>query len=391
MNSEQILSNGKRMRHYDVHSLYGWAHSKPTFDTLRNVTGKRGIVVTRSTFPSSGKWVGHWLGDNFSGWDQLYKSIIGMMEFSLFGISYTGADICGFFNDAEYEMCLRWMHLGAFYPYARNHNGKGFRRQDPVAWGEDFANSSRDVLNIRYTLLPYLYTLMFEANTRGSTVIRPLLHEFVEDRSTWRIHKQFLWGPALMITPALDKGVEYVDGYIPQARWYDYHTRKDIGVRGQTLSMYTPVTHINLHVRGGYILPWQKPENTTYYSRKNPVGLIVAMSDNGTAEGSLFWDDGEGIDNIEKKLYLHTSFTANSTELSSQVLFNGLAPADKPVLGVLKIWGAGSTNITAATLSWAGGENQLTPQHDLETQELILDTTALAVDMTQPFRVTWRT
>ncbi|XP_054598752.1 sucrase-isomaltase, intestinal isoform X2 [Nothobranchius furzeri] len=295
MNSEQILSNGKKVRHYDVHNLYGWSHAKPTHDALLDVTGKRGIVVTRSTFPSSGKYAGHWLGDNFSSWEQLSKSIIGMMEFSLFGISYTGADICGFFNEAEYEMCLRWMQLGAFYPYSRNHNGKGSPRQDPVAWDDAFASASRDVLNIRYTLLPYLYTLMFEAHTKGSTVIRPLLHEFVNDKTTWDIYKQFLWGPALLITPALDKGVTEVEGYVPNARWYDYHTAKDVGVRGKMMKMQTPLNHINLHVRGGYILPWQKPENTTYYSRKNPLGLLVALSDTGTAQGSFFWDDGEGI------------------------------------------------------------------------------------------------
>uniref|UniRef100_I3JDQ1 alpha-glucosidase n=1 Tax=Oreochromis niloticus TaxID=8128 RepID=I3JDQ1_ORENI len=295
MNSEQILSDGTRVRHYDVHSLYGWSHSKPTYDALLDVTGKRGIVVTRSTYPSSGKWVGHWLGDNYSGWDQLYKSIIGMMEFSLFGISYTGADICGFFNPAEYEMCLRWSHLGAFYPYSRNHNGKGNPRQDPVAWDAEFASATRDVLNIRYTLLPYLYTLMFEAHTKGSTVIRPLLHEFVDDKTTWEIYRQFLWGPALLISPALDPGVTTVRGYIPKGRWYDFHTAKDVGVSGAMFDMPTPLNHINLHVRGGYILPWQKPENTTYYSRKNPLGLIVALNDTGTAKGSFFWDDGEGI------------------------------------------------------------------------------------------------
>nr|XP_029503657.1 maltase-glucoamylase, intestinal-like [Oncorhynchus nerka] len=124
MNSQQHLSDGTPVKHYDVHNLYGWSHTKPTYDALLSVTGKRGIVVTRSTYPSSGKWAGHWLGDNNSSWDQLYKSIIGMMEFSLFGFSYTGADICGFFNPAEFEMCLRWTQLGAFYPYSRNHNGK---------------------------------------------------------------------------------------------------------------------------------------------------------------------------------------------------------------------------------------------------------------------------
>ncbi|TRY94146.1 hypothetical protein DNTS_001829, partial [Danionella cerebrum] len=147
MNSEQILADGTRVKHYDVHNLYGWSHTKPTLDALQSITGKRGVVITRSTYPSSGRWAGHWLGDNFSAWDQLYKSIIGgkilhnearhkcataidsfcslspgMMEFSIFGIPYTGADICGFFDAAQEQMCLRWMQLGAFYPFSRNHN-----------------------------------------------------------------------------------------------------------------------------------------------------------------------------------------------------------------------------------------------------------------------------
>ncbi|XP_070761323.1 sucrase-isomaltase, intestinal [Enoplosus armatus] len=392
MNSEQILSDGKKVRHYDVHNLYGWSHTKPTYDALLNVTGKRGIVVTRSTYPSSGKWAGHWLGDNFASWDQLFKSIIGMMEFSLFGIPYTGADICGFFNAAEYEMCLRWMQLGAFYPYSRNHNGKGNKRQDPVAWNSTFSAASRDVLNIRYTLLPYLYTLMFEAHTKGSTVVRPLLHEFVKDKTTWDIYKQFLWGPALLITPALDQGARHVDGYVPNARWYDFHTAKEVEARGQMVSMPTPLDHINLHIRGGYILPWQKPEINTYYCRRNPLGLIVALSDNGAAQGSLFWDDGEGIDTVEKDQYLLTSFAAESNTLSSTVNHNGLPHADRIILGVVKVWGAGSTQITNVILTDSTGTaHALTPQHNLDTQELIIDATPNSVRVDQPFTITWTT
>ncbi|XP_032365998.1 maltase-glucoamylase, intestinal [Etheostoma spectabile] len=390
MNSEQELTDGKKVRHYDVHNLYGWSHAKPTYDALLNVTGKRGIVVTRSTYPSSGKWAGHWLGDNNASWDQLYKSIIGMMEFSLFGISYTGADICGFFNAAEYEMCLRWMQLGSFYPYSRNHNGKGNKRQDPVAWNSTFAEASRDVLNIRYTLLPYLYTLMFEAHTKGSTVVRPLLHEFVNDKTTWDIYKQFLWGPALLITPALDQGARSVDGYVPNARWYDFHTAKDVGVRGKMLSMPTPLDHINLHIRGGYILPWQKPQNTTYYSRRNPLGLIVALSDSQTAQGLFFWDDGEGIDTVERQQYLLTSFTAEKNNLSSEVLHNGLNPADQLTLGVVKVWGAGSVQIVQVTLTdETGGVHLLTSQHNLITQELIIDATPRSVRVDKRWTITW--
>ncbi|XP_073343836.1 sucrase-isomaltase, intestinal [Pagrus major] len=392
MNSEQILPNGKRVKHYDVHNLYGWSHTKPTYDALLNVTGKRGIVVTRSTYPSSGKWAGHWLGDNFAAWNQLEKSIIGMMEFSLFGIPYTGADICGFFNPSEYELCLRWMQLGAFYPYSRNHNGKGNPRQDPVAWNRRFAEASRDVLNIRYTLLPYLYTLMYEAHAKGSTVVRPLLHEFVDDERTYDIQKQFLWGPAFLITPALAEGVTRVVGYVPDARWYDYYTAKDIGFRSEWVNMHTPLDHINLHIRGGYIIPCQKPERNTFYSRKNPLGLIVALSDSGTAQGSFFWDDGDGIDTVERGEYLLTSFSAQSKTLSSKVTHNGLAAADRLILGVVKVWGTGNIKITQATLTDAtGNAHILIPQYNLDTQELIIDATPKSVRADQDFTLTWRT
>ncbi|KAJ8410764.1 hypothetical protein AAFF_G00187210 [Aldrovandia affinis] len=385
MNSQQFLPDGTPVKHYDVHSLYGWSQAKPTYDALLKVTGERGIVVTRSTYPSSGKWSGHWLGDNSANWDHLYKSIIGMMEFSLFGISYTGADICGFFNKAEREMCLRWTQLGAFYPYSRNHNGLGNPRQDPVAWDPDFANASRDVLNIRYTLLPYLYTLMFQAHSDGSTVVRPLLHEFVSDRITWDIHKQFLWGPALLISPALDLGATEVNGYLPRDRWYNYHTAEVMVQQGEWVTMPTPLDHINLHVRGGHILPCQEPDKSTHYSRKNPLWLIVALSDNNDAHGSFFWDDGQGIG-----MFL---LLASKNSLVSHVPHNGLAPADQLHLGRVKVWGAGITKVNQVTVQIGSGEavQISTFDHNLQTQELTVDLPTLFVPVDQPFTITWKT
>uniref|UniRef100_A0A8C2U2X7 alpha-glucosidase n=1 Tax=Coturnix japonica TaxID=93934 RepID=A0A8C2U2X7_COTJA len=295
MEGQQYLPDGTPVRHYDIHSLYGWAQTRPTLEALQSVTRERGIVITRSTYPSSGRWAGHWLGDNAAAWDQLSKSIIGMMEFSLFGISYTGADICGFFNDSEYELCLRWMQLGSFYPYSRNHNEKGTRRQDPASWNSTFVNITRHVMNIRYTLLPYLYTLLHEAHVHGSTVVRPVLHEFTQERTTWDIFEQFLWGPALLISPVMTPGAVTVNAYIPNARWYDYHTDEVINARGEYRILPAPLEHINLHIRGGYILAWQEPANTTYFSRRNPMGLTAALNDSLLAEGQLYWDDGVRI------------------------------------------------------------------------------------------------
>ena len=107
-----------------------------------------------------------------------------MLQFNTFGIPYVGADICGFNEEAEEEMCQRWQELGAFYPFSRNHNVQGAKDQDPGVWGPAVAESTRKALLVRYTMLPYLYTLFYLHTTSGSTVARALWHEFPQDEVT---------------------------------------------------------------------------------------------------------------------------------------------------------------------------------------------------------------
>ena len=102
---------------------------------------------------------------------------VGLLEFNMFGIPYVGADICGFNQNTTEQLCQRWMELGAFYPFSRNHNSENLRDQDPAVWSAPVIDSSRNALNIRYKLLPYLYTLFYHSRTTGSTVVRPLYHE----------------------------------------------------------------------------------------------------------------------------------------------------------------------------------------------------------------------
>uniref|UniRef100_A0A8C0ZX56 Sucrase-isomaltase, intestinal n=1 Tax=Castor canadensis TaxID=51338 RepID=A0A8C0ZX56_CASCN len=352
MESEQILPDGSLVQHYDVHSLYGWSQTRVTYKAMQEVTGQRGIIITRSTFPSSGRWGGHWLGDNTAAWDQLGKSIIGMMEFSLFGISYTGADICGFFGNAEYEMCARWMQLGAFYPFSRNHNNIGTRRQDPVAWNSTFEMYSRKALQTRYTLLPYFYTLMHKAHAEGSTVVRPLFHEFTDDNTTWDIDRQFMLGPAILISPVLESNTFEISAYFPRGWWYDCSTSGQKST-GMWKTLKAPLDHINLHIRGGHILPWQQPAINTYFSRQNFMGLTVALDDNGKAEGQMFWDDGQSIDTYENENYFLANFIAAQNILQIQVIHNKYLSHSNPLkVGYIRIWGMNSSYVTQVCFTY---------------------------------------
>ncbi|XP_064228866.1 LOW QUALITY PROTEIN: probable maltase-glucoamylase 2 [Aotus nancymaae] len=391
MESQQILPDGSPVQHYNVHSLYGWSQTRPTYEAVQKVTGQQGVVITRSTFPSSGRWGGHWLGDNRAAWDQLGNSIIGMMEFSLFGIPYTGADICGFFGDAEYEMCVRWMQLGAFYPFSRNHNNIGSRRQDPVAWNSTFEMLSRKVLETRYTLLPYLYTLMHKAHIEGSTVVRPLLHEFMDDKTTWDIDRQFMLGPAILISPVLERSTFEISAYFPKALWYDYSTETSNKSIGEWKILEAPLDHINLHIRGGYILPWQEPAMNTHSSRQNFMGLIVALDDNGKAEGQMFWDDGQSIDTYENGNYFLANFIAAQNILQIQTIHNKYLSDSNPLkVGYIRIWGMNSTYVTQVSFTY---DNQQFMERNFKSnpykQTLTIQLTDKIINLEKLTEVTW--
>ncbi|XP_075413533.1 putative maltase-glucoamylase 2 [Tenrec ecaudatus] len=389
MESEQVLIDGSVVRHYDVHSLYGWAQTRPTYEAVQEVTGQRGVILSRSTFPSSGHWGGHGLGENTAAWDQLKTSIVGMMEFSLFGIPYTGADICGFSGDAEYEMCVRWMQLGAFYPFARNHNTMGTRRQDPVSWNSTFEDISRQVLQTRYTLLPYLYTLMHKAHTEGSTVVRPLLHEFPEDEVTWNIDSQFMLGPAVLISPVLEPGAFLVMAYFPRARWYDHSTGGLENSIGGWKNLSAPLDHINLHIRGGCILPWQEPAQNTQRSRQNFMGLTVALDSEGKAQGQLFWDDGQSIGTYESGNYFLARFTSAQDTLQIQTIHNKYLSDFRPLkVGYIKIWGLKPESVIEVKVTHAN-EPFMVTNFTSDNQTLTIQLTDKVIHLEKLTVVTW--
>ncbi|CAF1510774.1 unnamed protein product [Rotaria sp. Silwood1] len=334
--------------HYDVHNLYGWSQTKPTLDIMRSITGKRSLVLPRSTFVGSGQWSGHWLGDNDATWHEMKRSIIGMVEFNWFGIPFNGADICGFGGRPSEEMCIRWMQVGAFYPYSRNHNVRDTPDQDPASWSESAVAIMVSALRIRYTLLPYYYTLFYKAHTQGSTVIRPLFHEYPMDKVTLDIFLQFLIGSHVMIAPVTDDGAQEVQVYIPSLPWYNYYNGSRIAVHNQSIAMEAPLNMIPILLKGGAILPTQGFANNTKLSREQPFGLTIVIDSNGNADGDLFYDDGESIDTVGSKTYFYATFhwSSKDGQLTMNIDQNNYSHMSNLILDSLTFYGLDSIPAT---------------------------------------------
>jgi alpha-glucosidase len=329
------------VQEYDVHNLAGYQETNATYLALTQVfPGKRPFIISRSSFAGSGKWTGHWGGDNASKWLYMFLSIPQALSFSLYGIPMFGVDTCGFNGNTDEELCNRWMQLSAFFPFYRNHNEQSTLPQEPYYWAS-VIDSTKSAMQIRYALLPYFYTLFHLAHTTGSTVMRALAWEFPTDPSLASADRQFLVGPSLMVIPVLEQGASSVRGVFPGLSageiWYDWYTQTEFtkAKPGVNTTIDAPLGHIPVFVRGSSVLSMQQPALTTRDVRNSPWSLLVALGREGTAAGSLYVDDGESI---EPNATLTVDFTAtNASTLFASVrgsFHDANALANVTVLGV---------------------------------------------------------
>ncbi|KAF8510825.1 glycosyl hydrolases family 31-domain-containing protein [Hysterangium stoloniferum] len=281
----------------DVHNMWGLMEEKATYNALAALhPGKRPFLISRSTFPSSGRWTGHWLGDNTSKWAYMYYSIQGVLQFQIFQIPMVGADTGGFEGNTDEELLNRWMQLSAFHPFYRNHNVKGAISQEPYVW-DSVANASRTAIAARYALLPYWYTLFANVSTLGTPPVRALFWEFPNEPELFGIDRQFMIGCDILVTPVLTPNVSTVEGIFPgrgKTIWRDWWTHDVVKANsGMNTTLAAPLGHINVHIRdGSALLLHNKPGYTIEETRSGPYALLVSLSSSGSAFGTAYIDDG---------------------------------------------------------------------------------------------------
>lgn len=314
---------GGRRSHAFYHNVYGSLMARATFEGMRMADPhRRPFVLTRAGFVGCHRHAATWTGDNVSTWEHLRMSIPMALNLGLSGQAVSGPDIGGFSGDATPELFARWIGLGALLPFCRVHTEKGTVDQEPWSFGPACEDVSRAALERRYRLIPYLYTLMYQAHTTGVPPMRPLFWADPADPALRGVDDAFLLGDSLLVSADTEEEDDHhasslahkkkskqmplmaglLDDHpvlLPNWRWFDFDgdQRPDLPL---------------LRLRGGGIVPTGPVLQCVDQARpSDPVVLLVALDGNGEAAGSLFEDAGDGYGYTHGD-YLLTDYRASA-------------------------------------------------------------------------------
>ena len=306
--------HGHQTPHSKSHNVYGLLMARATREALERMRpNERAFVLTRAAYAGVQRYAAVWMGDNSSWWEHLWLAMPMCMSVGLAGQPFVGVDIGGFSDDCTPELYARWVQLGAFTPLCRTHTALGTRDQEPYAFGPEVERIARRYLELRYQLLPYTYTLFWEASQTGAPIMRPLVYTYPDDPTSYEISDQFLWGPAFLVAPIYQENVTHRAVYLPAGHWVDYWTGKTFEGPSWIVAE-APLDILPLYVRAGSIIPTGPTMQYTDERPLDPLTLEVYGGSNGRF--TLYEDDGltmayqEGDWAITEMVYEETPATS---------------------------------------------------------------------------------
>lgn len=207
--------DGQKIRHDKVHNLYGYNMTKAASEAFDKIApNKRTLMYSRSSYIGMHRYGGIWTGDNHSWWGQLLLSIQQMPSLNMCGILYTGSDIGGFGSDTTEDLLMRWLEFGIFTPLMRNHSALGTRAQEVYRF--ENVDTFRNIIRMRYGLLPYIYSEYMKAVLKNEMYFRPVSFDYPEDGQAFRVEDQLMVGESIMIAPVYTQNAKGRYVYLPE-------------------------------------------------------------------------------------------------------------------------------------------------------------------------------
>ena len=292
--------------HDKIHNVYGLYWDKVVTEQFNQKNpNKRLFQMTRSAFSGMQRYAFSWTGDSGSSkamtdsWEQFSYQIPMMLSAGLACVPFITGDItgyCGSIEDYEAaaELYVRWMQFGLFTPLSRSHH-EGDTAVEPWMFGNEAMSAAKKAIELKYSLMPYIYTYAREAYDLGLPLMRAMMLEFPKDSECIRTDFQFMFGAELLVAPVIEEGQVTREVYFPKGKWYDYYTHKIID-GGSYREVPAPLDRTPLFVRAGSIVPTCAPMQYTSQNPEADINIDVYPQRGKKAQFTLYEDDGESLD-----------------------------------------------------------------------------------------------
>jgi alpha-D-xyloside xylohydrolase len=276
---------------------------------------KRVFILSRSAYAGSQRnATAVWSGDVDPNWETFRRQIPAGLNYSVSGLPYWTTDIGGFVSanpdDPAYrELYIRWFQFGTFCPIFRAHGTRTTNQNEIWSYGTEAQKTLAAYDNLRYRLMPYIYSLAWKTTSEGYTIMRPLVMDFREDTRAQNIGDQFLFGPAILVNPVTEPGAATRRLYLPNAKWYNFWTGVSLQ-GGRTLDTPSPIDRMPLYIRAGSIVPLGPDLQYAAEKSADPIELRIYRGANGAF--TLYEDENDSYD-YEKGVHATILFSWDDT------------------------------------------------------------------------------
>ncbi len=287
--------DGNPCSHQKAHNIYGMQMARATYHGLKKFNyPKRPFVITRSAYSGTQRYTSTWMGDNVATWEHLQIANIQAQRLALSGFSFAGSDIGGFAEQPNGELYARWIQLGAFHPFCRTHSSGDHGDQEPWAFDEEITDVVRKFIEIRYELLPYLYTSFYKYSVDKEPMLKSLVLFDQEDTQTHYRIDEFICGDKIVVCPINEPNAKGRRMYIPRGEWYNYWN-KEVVSGGKETWVDADLDSMPIFVKAGAVIP--KYPVQQYVGEKNIDQLTLDVYyKKGKENSELFEDANDGYD-----------------------------------------------------------------------------------------------
>ena len=270
-------------------NIYGFQMARSTYEgAKKQLNGKRPFNLTRAGFSGVQRYAAVWTGDNVSYDEHMMLGVRMVNSMGLTGIAFAGYDVGGFVGDANTKLFARWISIGALSPFFRGHTMINSRDSEPWSYGEEVEMIARNYIKLRYQLMPYIYSLFYEASQTGMPVQRSLAINYPFVSQIYHYANQYLFGPSILVAP-VESNKDMVKVYLPEGDWYYLYDGKKFAGH-QEIILDCPVHKLPVFIKAGAILPMQLAHANTRVEQESVNIHIYQGSE--PSEFLLYRDDG---------------------------------------------------------------------------------------------------